>query len=96
MGPWTTVAYFDHAESDQFGAGEIQDSTFFWNFSNKWLSDDGTDFVLVFTGVGENDSWNTVEGRFAVVPEPASSALFALGGIVIFGWARRPGWTQRR
>jgi hypothetical protein len=61
-GPWTTVHY-----ESEFGSPQIEASTFFWNFSNKWLSTDGRDFVLVFTGVGENDSWNTVRGRFTRV-----------------------------
>jgi len=58
-GPWTTVHYID-----DFGAGTVNKTTFYWNFSNKWLSSDGKDFVMVFTGKGENDSWNTVEGSF--------------------------------
>lgn len=62
-GPWTTVAYVEG-----FGDGVIETSTFFWNFSNKWLSEDGGDFVLVFTGVGENDAWNSVEGSWTVTP----------------------------
>jgi hypothetical protein len=55
-GPWTTVA----CESNwgKFG------STFFWNFSNKWLSKDGRDFTIIFTGTGSNDAWNTVRGKF--------------------------------
>lgn len=57
-GPWTTVHY-----DTGFGVPNILPSVFFWNFSNKWLSADGTDFVLIFTGTGENDSWNTVHGR---------------------------------
>ena len=60
-GPWTTVGYYSNWKS--FG------STFFWNFSNKWLSADGKDFTLVFTGTdrdGNNDSWNTVRGTFTV------------------------------
>ncbi len=56
-GPWTTVLY-----DTQFGAPAIAASTFFWNFSNKWLSADGKDFILVFTGIGSNDSWNAVRG----------------------------------
>ena len=58
-GPWTTVYY-----TDDFGEGAVEKKTFYWNFSNKWLSSDGKDFVMVFTGRGENDSWNTVEGSF--------------------------------
>ena len=67
-GPWTTVLY-----TDRFGADHIETSTFFWNFSNKWLSADGRDFVLVFTGVNSNDSWNTVEGMFTYAPNHAAS-----------------------
>jgi hypothetical protein len=57
-GPWTTVSYV----SDWEDAGE----TFFWNFANKWLSPDGRDFTLVYTGVGTEDAWHTVRGRFTV------------------------------
>ena len=66
-GPWTTVLY-----SDSFGEGEIAQTTFFFNFANKWLSADGKDFVLVFTGIGAdtNDSWNTVQGSFDLYPPP--------------------------
>jgi Domain of unknown function (DUF4185) len=64
-GPWTTVNYVK-----AFGAPSIQASTFFWNFSNKWLSADGEHFVLVFTGVSANDSWNMVRGRFVVFESP--------------------------
>jgi len=56
-GPWTTVGYY----TDWEGFG----STFFWNFANKWVSTDGLDFTIVFTGTGANDSWNTLRGRFS-------------------------------
>ena len=58
-GPWSTVYY------GKFGkeAG-LQQTTFFYNFSNKWLSSDGLEFVLIFTGIRSNDSWNTVAGDF--------------------------------
>ncbi|MGI9543902.1 MAG: hypothetical protein ACR2MX_11620, partial [Cyclobacteriaceae bacterium] len=59
-GPWTTVAYYDK----NWGIGNNE--TFFYNFSNKWLSADGKDFTLVFTGVGQFDAWNTIKGRFVV------------------------------
>jgi hypothetical protein len=36
--------------------------SFFWNFSNKWLSADGKDFVCVFTGTNAMDSFNLVKG----------------------------------
>lgn len=58
-GPWTTVAY-----DETWGAGHIEVSTFYWNFTSKWLSADGTRFTLLFTGKNTNDSWNTVAGRF--------------------------------
>lgn len=55
-GPWTTAGYYQNW--GKFGP------TFFWNFPNKWLSQDGKSFTLIFTGVGANDSWNTLRGRF--------------------------------
>jgi hypothetical protein len=60
-GPWTTVTY-----EDGWGAEGVRAGTFFWNFAPGWWSDDGRDFVLVFTGGKELDSWNTVEGSFIV------------------------------
>jgi hypothetical protein len=73
-GPWTTVLF-----GSGFGAPAIDTTTFFWNFSNKWLSADGRDFTLVFTGVSSNDSWNTVRGRFttgsgSISPTPTRTA----------------------
>ncbi len=62
-GPWTTVGYYQNWQS--LGAN------FFWNFSNKWLSADGRSFTMIFTGIGDNDSWNTLDGSFQVAtPEP--------------------------
>jgi hypothetical protein len=58
-GPWTTVAY-----EERWGEGHVEVSTFYWNFTQKWLSADGTRFTLIFTGKNTNDSWNTVAGRF--------------------------------
>ena len=58
-GPWTTVAY-----EKSWGSGPIETSTFHWNFTGRWLSDDGTRLMLIFTGKNTNDSWNTVAGRF--------------------------------
>lgn len=54
-GPWTTVAYYDDW---------LNSRTFFWNFSNKWLSADGRDFWMVFSGVSSFDSWNLIHGTF--------------------------------
>lgn len=61
-GPWTTVMY-----SGAFGEPNIEATSFFWNFSNKWTSADGKNFTLVFTGSKSNDSWNTVRGAFSLV-----------------------------
>lgn len=58
-GPWTTVAYFEN-----WGQEYVPVNTFYWNFSNKWLSPDGTHFSLIFTGRKENDSWNVLPGVF--------------------------------
>jgi len=58
-GPWTTVAYFEN-----WGEQHVPLNTFYWNFSNKWLSPDGTGFSLIFTGRQENDSWNVLRGVF--------------------------------
>ena len=60
-GPWTTVLYERWSVS---GIGSKEH--FFWNFSNKWLSADGKRFVIVSTGVGEQDRWNSLEGNFIV------------------------------
>ncbi len=59
-GPWRTVGYY--ANWGRYG------STFFWNFSNRWTSEDGRRFVLIFTGTGRNDSWNALQGVFQVAP----------------------------
>lgn len=58
-GPWTTAAYYDN-----WGQDFVPVNTFYWSFSNKWLSPDGTDFSLIFTGRKQNDSWNVVPGVF--------------------------------
>jgi hypothetical protein len=55
-GPWTTVGYYNQWED----AG----SNFFWNFSNKWTSEDGEEFTLIYTGIGDSDAWHSVRGRF--------------------------------
>ena len=72
-GPWTTVAYYNN----NWGLGNKE--TFFYNFSNKWLSRDGKAFVLVFAGIGSFDSWNTVRGTFVLAngytsPDPLGYA----------------------
>ena len=58
-GPWTTVLY-----EKNWGEGHIPINTFYWNFSNKWTSNDGKSFSLIFTGRKENDSFNLIRGSF--------------------------------
>src|SRR5690606_30450853 len=74
-GPWSTVLFADpwelgsggrlHQDRDQHGAPGPK--TVYWNFANRWLSEDGRRFVLVYTGPG-SDEWGTVEGTFEVSP----------------------------
>lgn len=62
-GPWRTVVF---GNASTVGPSLNNDSkTVYWNFSNKWLSVDGRDFVMVYTGDGR-DEWGTVEGSFIV------------------------------
>ncbi len=70
-GPWRTVLFENPSD---VGPGlNTGSKTVYWNFSNKWLSRDGREFVMVYTGPGP-DQWGTVEGRFvtssAVVAAP--------------------------
>lgn len=58
-GPWTTACY-----QENWGEGHFPLNTFYWNFANKWLSEDGQHFSLIFTGRKENDSFNLMRGRF--------------------------------
>jgi len=55
-GPWTTVLL--ERDRDRWGEKVVV-----FNFVNKWLSADGTDFVLVHT---KDDRWATIEGSFIV------------------------------
>ena len=55
-GPWTKAASFTNWGN--FGY------TFSYYLAPKWLSKDGRLFTLVFSGTGQNDSWNTVKGTF--------------------------------
>ena len=74
-GPWTTVKYWTRDE--RFGetrpgsALDWEFNVFFLAFAPKWLSDDGRSFTVNFTGGGrgkDNDSFNTVRGRFELHP----------------------------
>jgi hypothetical protein len=58
-GPWTTAYY-----EQEWGKGHFPLNTFYWNFSNKWSSEDWQTFSLIFTGRKENDSFNVIRGTF--------------------------------
>lgn len=77
-GPWTTVLY-----TSAFGSPDVDANTFFWNFAPKWYSPDGRQFVLVFTGVGNNDSWNTVKGTFTLNGGADTTPPGAPTGVVV-------------
>ena len=75
-GPWTTVRYW--SEDRRFGQDrpgsslDWDDNIFFFSFAPKWLSADGRNFTLVFTGGGrgkDNDSINTVRGAFHLMSD---------------------------
>jgi len=75
-GPWTTVAY-----TSSFQGGD----TFFYNFANKWLSPDGLDFTLVYTGIGTEDAWHTVRGRFTIASDPDETPPSVPPGLEVSG-----------
>jgi hypothetical protein len=58
-GPWN-VFYEDvfFPQSEQ--------RVFQWNFAPKWFRNGGRDFTLTFSGVGTQDSWNTIDGTFTL------------------------------
>jgi len=70
-GQWTTVTYVNGWE----GLGNV----FHWNFANKWLSEDGRDFALVYSGRRREDAWHTIRGSFEISAPPlgvdASSSM---------------------
>jgi hypothetical protein len=72
-GPWTTVSYW--TDENRFGSQRTgsdlpwADNVFFASFVPKWWSADGQEFTLSFTGGGrgkDNDSFNTIRGRFVL------------------------------
>ena len=72
-GPWSTVKYWTaenpFGKSRPSGAVEWRENIFFVSFVLKWLSADGQNFTLSFTGAGrgkDNDSFNTVRGEFVL------------------------------
>ena len=62
-GPWRTILFKNAKDA---GPGlNTGAKTVYWNLSNKWLSADGKNFVMVYTGPGP-DQFGTVEGSFYV------------------------------
>ena len=68
-GPWNTVLFGDPFQLG-LQSDKGQRKTVYWNFSNKWLSKNGKDFVLVYT---DADEWATVEGSFIASPDQTPS-----------------------
>lgn len=61
-GPWTEVLCQNAWDLGlQHGYKNV-----FYNFSNKWLSNDGRDFVMIYTGPS-HDQFGAVSGHFEVV-----------------------------
>jgi hypothetical protein len=58
-GPWN-VFY-----KDVF-VPQLEQRVFQWSFAPKWFRNGGRDFTLTFSGVGTQDSWNTIDGTFTV------------------------------
>jgi len=48
----------------------IGEEGFFWNFSQRWssLDSDGLDFVLIYTGINEQDAFHSIRGSFITNP----------------------------
>ena len=61
-GPWRTVL-LKNAWDTGIQVKDKKYKTVYWNFSPKWMSQDGKRFVMVYTGAG-SDEWGTVEGTF--------------------------------
>jgi hypothetical protein len=66
-GPWSMVLY-----DETWGEGHVPVNTFYWSFPTNWMSMDGRDFTLLFTGRTENDSFNAVRGRLQVRENPSN------------------------
>lgn len=55
-GPWTTVAHSASAPD--------MENAFYWNMPTRWISGNGRQFVLFFTGINEHDALNIIKGEF--------------------------------
>jgi hypothetical protein len=63
-GPWKTVLFDDPWDlpGDDLMSSSAS-KTVAWGFSNKWASNGGLDFVMVYT---DADEWATIQGSFTV------------------------------
>lgn len=59
-GPWTEIARF----SNWCGLGEQLAEMLPIYIAPKWISPNGTDFWIVFSGTGQWDRFNTIKGTF--------------------------------
>jgi hypothetical protein len=61
-GPWHTAAYMTLADP----RGRVRSTAFYYNFLADSFSKSGKRFTLVFTGTGNADALNLVDGSFTV------------------------------
>ena len=59
-GAWTTIVYDDNWHD----LGKIE--SLCYNIPTKWISNDGTEFWMVYSSVGEWDSFNLVKGNLSL------------------------------
>jgi hypothetical protein len=79
-GPWRTILL--KSAWDLGLINKAHSKTVFFNFSNKWASPDGRDFVMLYSDV---DEWASIEGKFtdAGPIEPPPSAPSPPVGLVV-------------
>ncbi len=70
-GPWTTVAYYTNWIDPEF--------KFTFVFPQKWMESDGKTMCLIFSGTGDYDSFNVIQGTLAL----NSSKCSECGGAVL-------------
>lgn len=69
-GPYTE--FYRKRFIDAIPAGhtpEVPETLFQWNFAPKWFrnqTSNSLDFTMIFTGTGDNDSLNVIDGSFAL------------------------------
>jgi len=63
-GPWKQLARYADWPCETGAPDGVAQNAFYWNFPTALLESDSPDFWMVFTGVGADDSFNAVRGRF--------------------------------